>query len=187
MCHSSLCAAVPPRPSSRCCEESNDIAILDSQFALMRMELLQLVDVHVKEASRPLHEEVAMLKLLLARIGVPLELTESCTFVGLGLVSAKALFPFDSIEQKSSVVEEEHPYRSPCSRCGLMCRLLLRERALMRSWVRCCRSHQSCMRCVRDFVWCFHWSRDHLRPSGVHSALAPTVARLYEQWRSVGA
>jgi hypothetical protein len=56
-----------------------------------------------------------MLKLLLARVGVPLELTESCTSGVLGLVSAKALFPFNSIEHKSSVVEEEHPYGSSCS------------------------------------------------------------------------
>jgi hypothetical protein len=71
--HSSSPAAVTPRPSPRCCEESNVNGRLDSLFqsqvALMRMELLQLVDVRVEEASRPLREEVAALKLLLAHVG----------------------------------------------------------------------------------------------------------------------
>jgi hypothetical protein len=66
--HSSLHAAVPPRPSLRCCDDFNVNARLDSffesQVALMRMELLQLVDVRMEEASRPLREEVATLKLL---------------------------------------------------------------------------------------------------------------------------
>jgi hypothetical protein len=35
----------------------------------MSMELLQLVDVRMEEASRPLREELAMLKLLLAHTG----------------------------------------------------------------------------------------------------------------------
>jgi hypothetical protein len=39
----------------------------------MRMELLQLVDVHVDETSRPLREEVAALKLLLAHVGDSLD------------------------------------------------------------------------------------------------------------------
>jgi hypothetical protein len=69
----------------------------------MRMELLQLVDVRVEEASRPLREEVAALKLLLARVGDSLE-------GGLGLTPMQASFPLDSSEQKSSVVEEEHLY-----------------------------------------------------------------------------
>jgi hypothetical protein len=67
------------------------------------MELLQLVDVRVEEASRPLREEVAALKLLLARVGDSLE-------GGLGLTPMQASFPLDSSEQKSSVVEEEHLY-----------------------------------------------------------------------------
>jgi hypothetical protein len=103
VCHSSLRAAVPPRPSPRCCEESNETASLDSvfrsQFALMRMELIQLVDVRVEEVSRPLREEVATLKLLLARVSVPLDLTEECTSADPGLVSAQALFPLDSIDE----------------------------------------------------------------------------------------
>jgi hypothetical protein len=53
----------------------------------MCMELLQLVDVHVEEASHPLREEVGALKLLLARIGDSLELTEACTSSGLGTAS----------------------------------------------------------------------------------------------------
>jgi hypothetical protein len=51
----------------------------------MRMELLQLVDVHVEVASRPLHEEVATLKLSLARVGDSLEPTKACTYGGLGI------------------------------------------------------------------------------------------------------
>jgi hypothetical protein len=79
------------------------------------MELLQLVDARVEEASRPLREEVAALKLLLARVGDSLELTG-----GLGHTPVQALFPLDSTEQESSVVEEEHlygcisPRGSPC-------------------------------------------------------------------------
>jgi hypothetical protein len=37
------------------------------------MHLLQLIDVRVEEASHPLLEEVAALKLLLARVGDSLE------------------------------------------------------------------------------------------------------------------
>jgi hypothetical protein len=77
--HSSSPVAVPPRPSPRCYEEVNVSGTLDSllqsQVALVRMDLLQLVDVRVEEASRPLREEVAALKLLLARVGDSLELT----------------------------------------------------------------------------------------------------------------
>jgi hypothetical protein len=81
----------------------------------MRMELLHLVDVRVEEASCPLREEVAALKLLLARVGESSELTG-----GLGLTPVQALLPLDSTEQKSSVVEEEYlygcisPRGSPC-------------------------------------------------------------------------
>jgi hypothetical protein len=56
----------------------------------MRMELLQLVDVRVKEASCPLREEVGNLKLLLAHVTGSLERTSA-----------------ESVEQESSVVEEE--------------------------------------------------------------------------------
>jgi hypothetical protein len=90
MHHSSLPAAVPQRPSPRCCEESNINNSLDSLFQsqvpLMRMELLQLVDVHVEKASRPLREEVTSLKLLLARVGDS-ELTG-----GLGLAPCRLRF-----------------------------------------------------------------------------------------------
>jgi hypothetical protein len=41
------------------------------------MQLLQLVDVRVEEASRPLHDEVAALMLLLARAGDSLEPSRS--------------------------------------------------------------------------------------------------------------
>jgi hypothetical protein len=80
----------------------------------MRMELVQLVNVRVEEASRPLREEVATLKLLLAHVGESSELTG-----GLGLIPVQASPPLDSTE-KSSVVEEEHlygcisPRGSPC-------------------------------------------------------------------------
>jgi hypothetical protein len=73
----------------------------------MRMELLQLVDVRVKEVSRPLREEVAALKLLLVHAGVSLEPTRARTVDGLGLAPAQASCPLDSTKQKSSVVEEE--------------------------------------------------------------------------------
>jgi hypothetical protein len=68
----------------------------------MRMELLQLVEVCVQEASLPLCEEVATLKLLLARIGDSLE--------SILHVLAKASIPYESTDQKSSVVEEAHIY-----------------------------------------------------------------------------
>jgi hypothetical protein len=87
----------------------------------MRMQLLQLVDVRVEEASRPLREEVAALKLLLARTGDSLEPAEACASGVLGIALAQASLPLDSIEQKSSVVEEEHlhggfsPRGCPCT------------------------------------------------------------------------
>jgi hypothetical protein len=81
-----------------------------SQVALMRMELLQLVDVRVEEASRPLREEVAALKLLLERVDVSLEPVEARPSDGLGLAKAQAPVALDSSEQMSSVVEEEHLY-----------------------------------------------------------------------------
>jgi hypothetical protein len=72
------------------------------------MELVQLVADRIEEASRPLREEVASLKLLLARVGDSLELSDACASGG------------QSTEQKSSVVEEEHlfgcfsPRGNPC-------------------------------------------------------------------------
>jgi hypothetical protein len=68
------------------------------------MELLQLVDVRVEEASRPLREEVANLKLLLAHVTGSLERASG-----------------ESAEQESSVVEEDcsfgcfSPRVRPCS------------------------------------------------------------------------
>jgi hypothetical protein len=54
--HSSVLAVVPPIPSPRCCEEFSVNTSLDSlfqsQIALIRMELLQLVDVRVEEVCR---------------------------------------------------------------------------------------------------------------------------------------
>jgi hypothetical protein len=49
------------------------------------MELLQLVDVRVEEASRPLREELATLKLLLACVGDSSKPTKACTSGGLEL------------------------------------------------------------------------------------------------------
>jgi hypothetical protein len=71
------------------------------------MELLQLVDVRVEEASRPLREEVAAVKLLLACAGVSVEPIEACPSVSLGLAKVQASVALDSSEEKS-VVEEEH-------------------------------------------------------------------------------
>jgi hypothetical protein len=53
-------------------------SLLQCQFALLRMELSQLVADRIEEASRPLREEVASLKLLLARAGDSLELSDAC-------------------------------------------------------------------------------------------------------------
>jgi hypothetical protein len=72
------------------------------------MELLQLVDVHVEEASHPLREEVVSLKLLLAHVGVSLEPAEACSSDGLGLAKVQAPVALDSSEKMSSVFEEEH-------------------------------------------------------------------------------
>jgi hypothetical protein len=79
----------------------------------MRMELLQLVDIRIEEASCPLREEVANLKLLLAHFGDSLE---ACTRGVPGLVSTQASLSLDSTDLKSSVVEEEQLYNffSPC-------------------------------------------------------------------------
>jgi hypothetical protein len=72
----------------------------------MHMEHLQLVDIHVEKASRPFREEVASLKLLLAHTCDSLE--PACTSVVLGLAPSRASLLLDSIEQKSSTVEEDH-------------------------------------------------------------------------------
>jgi hypothetical protein len=70
------------------------------------MELLQLVDVRVEEASHPLREEVAALKLLLlVRVGFSLEPIEACPFDGLGLAKAHAPVARHSFEEMSPVVE----------------------------------------------------------------------------------
>jgi hypothetical protein len=72
---------------------------------LLRLELDQLVANRVEEASRPLREEVASLKMLLAHAGVSLEPTEACSSGGQELAAMKASLPLSSEEQKSSVVE----------------------------------------------------------------------------------
>jgi hypothetical protein len=87
-------------------------SLFQSKVALMRLELLQLVDVRVEEASRPLREELAALNLLLARAGDSSEPMKACTSCGPELASAQALFPHDSAVQKSSVVEEDNLYGS---------------------------------------------------------------------------
>jgi hypothetical protein len=82
----------------------------------MRVELLQLVDVRVEAASHPLREELATLKLLLARVGDSSEPTKACNYGGPELAPVQVSFLHDSTEQKSSVVEEDHLYGciSPC-------------------------------------------------------------------------
>jgi hypothetical protein len=67
------------------------------------MELFQFVANRIEEVSRPLREEVASLKLLLARVGVSLEPTETCSSGTQELVATS--FPLGSAEPKSSVVE----------------------------------------------------------------------------------
>jgi hypothetical protein len=84
------------------------------------MELTQLVAVRVEEVSLPLHEEVASLKLLLARVGDSLEPIEACSTSVHELATVQASLPLGPAEQKSSVVEEEHlytcfsPHGNPC-------------------------------------------------------------------------
>ncbi|KAK1644447.1 hypothetical protein QYE76_062252 [Lolium multiflorum] len=109
VCQSSLPAASPPRASPRRCEEFSGNVCFDShlqcQFASLRLELAQLVANRVEEASRPLREEVASLKLLLASVGVPLEPTEVCSSGGKDLAIVLTSLPLSSAEQKSSMVE----------------------------------------------------------------------------------
>jgi hypothetical protein len=69
------------------------------------MEILKLVNVHIEEASRPLREEVANFKLLLACLGDSLESLKACTRGGLGLISMPASLPLDSTNPKLSMVE----------------------------------------------------------------------------------
>jgi hypothetical protein len=63
-----------------------------------------LVANRVEEASRPLREEVASLKLLLARVGVTSEPMEVCSSGGQELATVQASFLVSSAE-KSSMVE----------------------------------------------------------------------------------
>jgi hypothetical protein len=69
----------------------------------MRMELLQLVDVRVEEASSPLREEVAALKLMLARVGDSLEPIEACTY---GCFSPRASLSTSSLHAASIEASE---------------------------------------------------------------------------------
>lgn len=106
--------------SPRCCDEYNVNTRFDSrlqcQFGLMRVELAQLVANHVEEMSRPLREEMASLKLLLARVGVPLEPMGSC--------SMQASFPLGSAELKSSVVEITLELHELCGESFVVAQLL---------------------------------------------------------------
>jgi hypothetical protein len=74
------------------------------------MELTQLVATRVEEATRPLREEVASLKLLLAHVGDSLEPTEACSSGGHELATVQVSLALGSVEEKSSVVEEEYLY-----------------------------------------------------------------------------
>lgn len=117
-CLSSAITVVPPRPSPRCCGQFKVSATLDSLFqsqvVLMRMELVQLVNASIEKATCSLREEVAALRLLLARGAVSLEPTEVCPSDGMGLAKAQDSVAFASSEQKSSVVEEEQLYGCLC-------------------------------------------------------------------------
>jgi hypothetical protein len=75
----------------------------------MHMKLLQLVDVCVDEASRPRHEELSALKLLLVCVLVFLwsQLRHVLVLVW-GSPKCKLRSGLDSSEKMSSVVEEEH-------------------------------------------------------------------------------
>jgi hypothetical protein len=159
VCHSSLPAAVSLRSSPRCCDEfsvnTSLESLIQSHVALMRKQLLQLVDIRMEEASRPLRDEVAALKLLLAHVGDSLEPTEACTFGDLGLAPAQASLLLDSTEHKSSMVEEEHlhgcfsPRGSPCT----LPQPTFESDGVLESWLRCCRSHHSLMSCVGNLLW----------------------------------
>jgi hypothetical protein len=65
------------------------------------MELAQLVANRVEEVSRPIHEEVASLKMLLARVGDSLQPTKICSSKQ-ELSSVQASFSIGSVKQKSS-------------------------------------------------------------------------------------
>ena len=101
-------------------------SVFQSHFALLRLELRQLVADRIEEASCPLREEVATLKLLLADIDGPLQPTEACASDGLGLASTHASFSLDSAEQKSAVVDAAvhygcfSPRGNPCSSSQLV-------------------------------------------------------------------
>lgn len=94
----SLRVTVPPRSPSGCCKGSNANIGLDpalqSQFALLRTEILQLVAVRIEEVARPLREEAAKFKLLLARV------TES-------MGRADLFASCESYEQEPSVVVDD--------------------------------------------------------------------------------
>jgi hypothetical protein len=133
------------------------------------MELLQLVDVRVEEASRPLCEEVAALKLLLAHVG------ESSELRGMGLDPMQASLPLDSTEQKveESVVEGEHgehlygcisPCGSPCQSPQLHVAVAYEEEGMDGILDLVFTSHQSFTSCLRHLWRCFCWSWALLRP-----------------------
>jgi hypothetical protein len=69
-----------------------------------------LVANHIEDASRPVCEEVASLKLLLAPVGVSLEQIEACSSGRNELAIVQASFPLGSSEQKSYVVGDDHLY-----------------------------------------------------------------------------
>ncbi|KAK1617757.1 hypothetical protein QYE76_023274 [Lolium multiflorum] len=94
------------------------------QFAFMRMELAQLVANLVEEASRPLHEEVASLKLMLARVGVSLEPPEACSSDGQEIATVQALFPLGSAGLNSSVVEITQDLHEVCGDSSVVLELL---------------------------------------------------------------
>jgi hypothetical protein len=88
------------------------------------LELAQLVANRVEEVSRPLREEVASLKMLLAHAGVSLEPTEACSSDGQELAAVKASLPLSSEEQKSSVVEITPELHELCGNLSVVPELL---------------------------------------------------------------
>jgi hypothetical protein len=88
------------------------------------MELAQYVANRVEEASHPLREEVASLKLMLARVGVSLEPPEACSSDGKEIATVQALLPLGSAGLNSSVVEITQELHEVCGDSSVVLELL---------------------------------------------------------------
>jgi hypothetical protein len=108
----------------------------------MRIELLQLIYVRVEEACHSLREEVATLKLLLARVGDSLESSKACTSDGPGLTPCRLHFRMTPLS-KSLLWLRKTTYMVVsllvvvlAYRPSQLCRLPLRARVQMGSLLR---------------------------------------------------